>query len=246
VTDLQGRSAFDLFLNLPGGRRATLDYVTSLREFKDPTIVRPPTRNDNRTLIQLNPKLPAPPKGTKLALVRRTLTIDRDGKIRSTPLVDSIQLRVVRQAPRALTRGSQERDSDPGEQDVFEFVRERRALFAGEAGGLRAQTADDVEYPEPLFRAHVFDPFELPDHTGQPPAKPPAHLVLNHCMGCHSFEHADALQTLHARFPSYPEYARMPRLTAIETNVYERDATTVIAWKTQQKDWKALVELMNR
>ncbi|MDB5323955.1 MAG: hypothetical protein JWN40_5586 [Phycisphaerales bacterium] len=244
VVDFRGRTAFDVFLNLPGGRKATINYLAALREAKNPLVNIPPTATDNRTLVRLSPDLPEPPKGTRFAILRRTLLIDGDGTIRSTPVVESLQIRVFRDRPRAATRGGPNVIPDPGEQDRFEFVRSRAKLFASDAGGLRAIIAGEQEMPSPLFRAHLFDPLEFPERDGQPPSAPPTHDVLNQCVACHPGGPLQTFQSLN-RFPAYPG-ATLPRLAAIESNIFETDAAAVVAWKTQQEDWKALAELMKK
>ncbi len=245
VVDFRGRTAFDVFINLPGGRAATLAYLTSVRDAKDPLVTIPPTRTDNRTLVRLNPNLPAPPRGTRFALIRRTMVIDRAGKIRSTPLVDEIQIRVVRETPRAAVRGTVDgrRSNDSGEYDVFELVRSRAKLFAGESGGLRAVSPEDTEPISPLFRAHLFDPLEF-RNAGKVRDKPDLHVTLNSCADCHTGNSLESFQTLN-RFPAYPN-AKLPRLAAIDGNIFDADAAAVIAWKMKQEEWKALAALWEK
>ena len=70
-----GRSTFLVFLRVPGGRQATLDYFNALREAKSYR------------------QAPYPPPGTEVALVRRMMLIDQSGSIVLSPVVESIQLR---------------------------------------------------------------------------------------------------------------------------------------------------------
>jgi hypothetical protein len=67
-----GRSAFFVFLRLPGGREQTRKYVAELR----------PDRNA--------PKLP---QGSLTALVRQMQLIDDHGRINLTPVVEAVQIR---------------------------------------------------------------------------------------------------------------------------------------------------------
>lgn len=230
VIDFQGRCAFDVFLNLPGGRQATLDYLAALREWSDPLVTMPPSPRENRTLMVLNPKLPPVPKGTQLAIIRRSLLIDREGTIRSTPLVDSIQIRVIRQAARA----EDDTKKRMVEQDSFEFVRSRNKLFAHESGGLRAVAFDEKEAPSPLFRAHLFDPFEF----SRDRRRSPLEVRMTSCMGCHPGTPIESFQTLN-RFPALAD-AKLPSLKPVEGNIFQTDSDLSIAWKKEQKDWQAL------
>jgi hypothetical protein len=79
VEATMGRSAFLLFLKLPDGRKATLDYVA--------------------TLESLAPDTPVPqiPIGTHVALQRRMLLIDQTGTLRISPVTESLQMRVTRE-----------------------------------------------------------------------------------------------------------------------------------------------------
>jgi len=78
VDATMGRSAFLLFLRLPDGRQATLDYL--------------------KTLEGLPPNTPVPqiPTGTQVALLRRMLLLDQTATLRITPVTESLQLRVYR------------------------------------------------------------------------------------------------------------------------------------------------------
>ncbi len=66
-----GRSAFLVFLRVPGRRAAGLAYLAALPRLPHPN----------------------PAAGTDVALVRRMLLIDNQGQIVPSPLIESIQLR---------------------------------------------------------------------------------------------------------------------------------------------------------
>jgi hypothetical protein len=70
-----GRSTFLVFLRLPDGRQATLDYIQA---FQEATSYR---------------NAPNPPPGTEVALVRRMMLIDQSGNIVLSPIIESVQLR---------------------------------------------------------------------------------------------------------------------------------------------------------
>jgi hypothetical protein len=72
---VDNKAAFQVFLRLPEGRRATEDYVKELNGAEE------------RGFRQL-------PDGSQVALVRRTLLPDRQGVIHATSIVDSLQMRI--------------------------------------------------------------------------------------------------------------------------------------------------------
>jgi hypothetical protein len=76
----KGRSIFVVFLRLPGGRRATEDFLKKMR---------------NGDLAQF-------PEGTQTALLRRMLLIDTLGMLRESPLTESLQIRVYRKLDQGI------------------------------------------------------------------------------------------------------------------------------------------------
>ena len=72
-----GRSAFFAFLNLPKGRKATLEYLEQLRKFPNPLLPRAASSSG----IRLNPDLPQFPIGTQAALVRDAVKAVRDAML---------------------------------------------------------------------------------------------------------------------------------------------------------------------
>jgi len=123
-----GRAVHLILLRLPGGRAVTEKYLEEL----DPGAIK---------------QFPA---GTMVAMVRRALTVDRSAKVRVAPLTELVQIRVYRQIPES-------RSAIPGaifggQQDVYEFVLDRRNLFAGRHG-LRAVGLDDPAGMSPMTRS---------------------------------------------------------------------------------------------
>ncbi len=103
-----GRSAFFVFLNLPAGRAATVEYLKGL--------------NGARQL----------PVETQVALVRRTILLDSAGNIMVSPIAESVQLRVYLEIPATSAA-----HAVSGRQAVIEWTLDRAALLRGK-GGLRA------------------------------------------------------------------------------------------------------------
>lgn len=179
---VHGRSAFFVFLNLPGGRKATLEYLGKLGAFPNPLMPRPADRNSNfiaKNLPRFNPELPQFPVGTQVALAREMLLIDNKGKITPTRLIESVQFRVYREIPKGDPAHPQGFDALGGKQDFYEFRITRKDLFSGEAGGLHAVGPREKEID--LFIAPgPHDPFE--DSSSKVERTP----ILQPCAGCHS------------------------------------------------------------
>ena len=85
ISAFSGRSRFLVFLRLPGGRKATLDYLRTLWEFPEPWSPHPGDPNQ----VVPSPKLPQFPAGTEVALVRQMMTFERSGELMPTPIANS-------------------------------------------------------------------------------------------------------------------------------------------------------------
>jgi hypothetical protein len=72
---VDGRSVFLPFLRLPGGRKATQDYIATM-----------PVNND-KGFVQL-------PIGAEVALVRRMILMDDQGELHVTPITENVQIRI--------------------------------------------------------------------------------------------------------------------------------------------------------
>ncbi|MCI0356383.1 MAG: hypothetical protein L0099_15295 [Acidobacteria bacterium] len=160
------RSAFQVFLRLPGGRAATQAYIQRLGAPREQDRAGAPG------------SLPQFPPGTQVALVRRMMLFDSEGGLVRSPLVETVQLRVYREVPRTLSRSV---ELAAKEQDFFEFELHRAELFAGRAGGLRPVGPEERRLMSFLVsRQHVpRDPFpDVRELEGQP--------MMRTCALCHS------------------------------------------------------------
>jgi hypothetical protein len=193
-----GRSTFFVFLRLPEGRAATLEYLKKLRDYPKPFVpvaddfymVLPGVgvvRNSDLNHVP-NPSLPQFPAGTQVALVRRMTLIDDRGEPTPTSLVESIQLRVFARISSSRAEWLSNRASQS--QDVFEFRLDRPRLFAGEASGLRAISKVDGDFP--LFLTNGMDLFavEFKPNPGEsretsqtPSLLSPILAACDHCHG---------------------------------------------------------------
>ena len=127
----RGRSSFFVLMNLPDGRKATLNYLEKLRTFPNPLMPRPVDsggRFKGKFGPALNPELPQFPVGTQVALGREMLLIDDQGKITPTRLLESLQLRVYRDIPKADPKKLDQFDRLTSKQDFYEFRLRREDL----------------------------------------------------------------------------------------------------------------------
>jgi hypothetical protein len=233
VGAFSGRSVFLIFMRLPGGRAATLEYLKTLSSFRNPWLLDPETRRPIP-----NPDLPQFPTGTQLALVRRMVLIGANGEFRPTNIVEDIQIRVHRKIPSAIPKGlNLDRNEARDALDVFEFKLSRTKLFAHEDGGLRFLTKTDTEFP--LFRSHGIDLFE--ENSGGFPLNRMLRVSLEFCASCHfrpgvhSILSRERLEKV-----GHPENSDL--LPSWDSN-YEADGTKV--WKGKQFSWGLLQGLWN-
>src|SRR5262249_5174722 len=122
VGAFSGHSRFLVFMNLPGGRAATLKYLHELYALPKPFDSFRPVSP------KLSQSVPQFPVGTQVALVRQLIVFDSEGKLAATPITESVQLRVFH----SITPGSRENYiNGPAshDQDFFEFDLHRRALL---------------------------------------------------------------------------------------------------------------------
>ncbi len=229
-----GRSGFLVFVRLPGGRKATMDYFHTLWTFPEPYTPGPGPDGDQ---APPNSKLPSFPAGTEVALVRRMTLFDSQGELQATAIAESVQIRVYR----AITI-TPERDFGNGNladivrnsgQLFYEFKLSRPLLFAGKDGGLRAVERNETELS--TFQQEgddlIDDRPENPTHRDKPLPE------LQTCIWCHS---GGGVRSLNSRAsllkpnrmqkePANPDYGP----------IYWADSTSV-AWKQNRYDWGVL------
>jgi hypothetical protein len=222
-----GRSAFLVFMKLPGGRADTLAYISKLNQFPELLILDISKAKEiyrahglvlplagNPEGPWMNPGIPQFPAGTSVALVRQAILLDDQGNLTSTHLTESVQFRVYRTIERTIG------DNHP--QSTFEFELSRANLFAGNAGGLRAIGKDEKGFTK--FLSMGIDPFENPS------AGPG---TLMNCTNCHYAEGIQSVLSHNQNFASQP-MLNPPKYTE-STPERMRDATQ--NWKQDQYDW---------
>lgn len=221
-----GRSVFLIFLRLPEGRDATIAYLQKLKEFPQPWIVNPDSSRPNQLLP--NPALPQFPIGTEVALVRRMVLIDREGKLVPTHLTESVQIRLYRSIPSHVRRNGEEARAT---QQTLEFRLSRRKLFAGEAGGLRPVLTSERDFE--IFRSHGIDWFET---SGSATIDRAQFGILDQCVVCHSAPGLGSLLSFSAtRF----QPLSLRPYPLVETTIANQEAITV-SWKGGRYEWGLL------
>jgi len=228
-------SVFFVFIRLPAGRAATVEFLERLRQFRGPLW----------TSDFPSPDVPSFPAGTQVALVRRALLIDSNGDLTPSPLTEQVQLRTYTDIRPMTAREFQ--DAMRIDENMFaragqtfdEYDLSRQALFAGRAGGLRS--IDD----EPFFltfSSHGFDPFDQRAAVGAADGQAARRI----CKDCHAPPGVYS-------FNSYLEFRMMrPSMSAAHTPAalspiaVAESERVAVAWKSSQPEWRALRALWPR
>jgi hypothetical protein len=211
-------SVFLVFLRLPAGRAATLDYLKKLRSFKEPVAVE----TDGGRGAVPKPGLPELPDGAEFALVRRALLIDSSRRVAPAPLTESVQLRVERSG-----------------RSFHEFRFSRSLLFAGRAGGLRALGADERDF-KTGFNAHAMDEFEFRQRGYGFPGR--QLVIRRNCVICHEQSGVSSFNSFFFfRGANLRDGARGASLSEMPVS---KLAGVAVKWKEGQPDWAALQKLL--
>lgn len=234
IFSVSGRSGFLVFVRLPEGRKATMDYFQSLWNFPRPWVAGPSAAADQALE---NPNLPSFPAGTQVALVRRLNTFDNRGALAATPIVESMQVRVYRAITateeRSFGNGNLTEITRNSGQLFYEFKLSRPLLFSGKNGGLRAVAPDEKEFS--TFRFQGDDPFEARSNSPRFAINSPPELQS--CIWCHS---GGGIRSLNSRSsllkpnrmqqdPQNPDYGP----------IYWSD-NAALGWKGNRFDWGLL------
>lgn len=230
VSEFSGRSSFLVFLRLPGGRKATFDYLKTLWDFPRPLIPSP--NNTPGQDSAPNPDLPTFPAGTEVALVRQMTLFDNQGKLVAAPITESVQIRVYRSVARsdAPVAGLEQIIAKSG-QDFCEIRLSRPLLFANQSGGLRAVRHDEKEFA--MFGFHGPDE-GLPGTYGSLAGYPPA---LQQCVNCHMRAGINSLNSRIRLLKPNPLQQDLPR-EGFGARSWQD--TRSLSWKQSHDDWTLL------
>jgi hypothetical protein len=244
-------SAFLLFLRLPAGRAATLEYLGRLRAFDQP--LRVETRKAEYPVGKYlpNPRLPPFPAGTEVALVRRTLLISSRNTLAATALTESVQLRRYREVPemteqtlRAALDNDTRTNGRARSWQVFqEFQLSRAQLFAGRAGGLRAVGPDERDFPSP-FGLTYHDALEEHDPRDGSFAERAQLPIKADCFQCHSFPGVASFNSyFNSRSHLHDRDTAARPFSLAEMPVAEV-AGAAVKWQEGRPGWAALRKLL--
>jgi hypothetical protein len=231
IWSASGRSGFFVFVRLPEGRRATMDYLQSLWNFPEPWVHGPASAADQALE---NPDLPSFPAGTQVALVRRMTLFDNRGNLMPSTVTESVQIRfyhaITTTAERTFVGNTAGVIKNSG-QDFFEFKLSRPLLFSGKDGGLRAVSHDEKALS--TFQSRGFDPIEPlgKPHVDSPP------LELQSCLWCHS---GGGVRSLNSRSNLLrPNRLQREPQDSNYGPIYWGDSAA-IEWKQNHYDWGVL------
>ena len=225
-----GRSSFLVFLRLPGGRKATFDYLKTL--WNAPLPLTPSPHLSPLQDEAPNPDLPQLPAGTQVALVRQMTLIDNQGRQRATPLTESVQIRVYRSVtPSAAPAVGIDQMITKSGQDCYAIRLSRPLLFANQSGGLKAARPEERDFT--LFGGGGPDEGS-PGHYASLASY---HPVTKACVMCHRETGVQSLRTLGRLQKPNPLQQDLPA-GAYGPRWWE-DAR-VLAWKQSQDNWRLL------
>jgi hypothetical protein len=229
--EVSGRSRFFVFVRLPQGRQATLDYFQALWNIPEPWVAGQldPAQG------ALNPKLPQFPVGTQVALLRQMTLFDRNGALVATPITESVQIRVYRAITTRHDRNNVSIDWPAArtEQDFYEVRLSPAQLFAGQAGGLRAIAHSETEFP--VLQTQGTDGFEF-SAKKHIPLETFGRRILDSCVSCHSAPGINSLQSRRQLLkPNRAQHDPDPPFDSLWW-----ETQNALGWKANRYDWGLL------
>jgi hypothetical protein len=235
VTAFSGRSSFLVFIRLPAGRKATVDYLQKLWDFPQPWVHGPDFAADQALA---NPDLPSFPAGTEVALVRQMTLFDDQGHLAPSLIIESVQLRVYHEVTATPARdfggGDMADVAKRSGQYFYQFTLSRAKLFAGKAGGLHATGPDEKELP--TFQMKGDDLVE--EFADDPHLKATWLPALQTCLECHSGGGARSLNTLEKLLKPNRRQQDFPQGEAYTPGWWLNAGTSY--WKQDRYEWGLL------
>jgi len=226
VKEVSGRSNFHVFISLPSGRNDTLAYLKLLNSFQphwvyDQDKSGPFVDRNRKGPPWTNAEVPQVPLFTKFALVRTANLINDKGELHRSPLMESVQIRVVRTILPNHSSG--------GEQSFLFFALDQKKLMQGE-GGLTAMGKDDLGFDMVLENGRD-DPLQKRDERNPDPVYHGEFALATSCFGCHS---APGIFSMN----SYIQFFQERR--TLEPPVLQEGSSWSLGWKPQQYNWGLL------
>jgi hypothetical protein len=233
IFSFSGRSGFLVFVRLPGGHKATLDYFQTLWNFPQPYVGGPNFASDQS---RVNPDLPSFPAGTQVALIRRMNLFDNRGELTASNITESVQIRVyhtITNAEERFFNGGPTSIVKQSGQYFYQIDLSRPLLFSGKNGGLRAVGREEKELS--TFQTKGNDPIEQPsDH---PEFESNAIPRLQTCAWCHL---GGGVRSLNSRESLLrPNRMQLEEHNSDYGSIYWGDSSAV-EWKRGRYDWGLL------
>jgi hypothetical protein len=231
-SSFDNRSVFMVFVSFPEGRGQALQYLQQLREFTPAMIYAKEThpRKEAPSLVT-NPATPQFPVNTRWALVRRLCLIDDQGRMRATPLIESIQTRTYAAIPEVG------RYVDfpelRAQQPAAEFQLDRR-----HAAALRVVADDERDFQFVHFRSMGVDQFEYTSAADWARWRDRIRdVTLRTCVACHQGPGILSVNT-------YTTF--MMTANRLGATTPERESEATISAKSRRFDWGLLQGLWRR
>lgn len=209
---VQGRSVFYVLIRLPEGISQTKAYTRTLATHPKPLAWQehyasyPYARSPTKPAADL----PQFPMGTQVALVRRMLLPDRNGELRPTPIIESIQIRIYVTEPTAGSQGNR--------QDAFEFLLSPKHLIE-DGSGFRLIRHPASEARTLFEKQSVF--------VGGP--------CSNCCSNCHG---AAGIYSVQTYIQGFVRRRPSPWFEAVASDEYLN--LHALNWKKRQYEWGLL------
>lgn len=241
-------SAFLVFINLPAGRGATLEYVKRLTNFAGPLFVQTP--HSRAEFPNYNPAIPQFPAGTKVVLIRRAMLVTTGMDLMATGVTENVQVRVYRSVPEGHPNLQRFQSVDDGSQSAFEFLLSRTRLIDRLSGGLNAVGGERDFLTG--FSTHGVDPFdphpdEAPEITAARPK--PAHRTAPvrssptaFCANCHFLPGVFSFNTFVQNYAS----GRPDGPPPLSVMPVDDVLASAVEWKRRRADWLLLKRLISR
>jgi hypothetical protein len=243
-------STFLVFLKLPAGREAGLAFLKQLQVQSKPIFLNDRSEEDGRFTTRPNLDLPELPVGSQLALVRRAMLIDAQGRIVASPLTESVQLRITTSSkiPQADGGGLAE---FPKRATVQEFQLRRADLFANSVIGL-IDVSEERDLITGFSVREQYDEFEVDrrgtaERNAMQPFQTSPSTLRERCFQCHQVSNFFGTRSFQRPWnvdeklndkspPMYP-------VAAMERQAVETEA---IKWRESQPSWSVLRELLSK
>jgi len=227
VRGVSGRSAFHVLMSLPTGRSDTLDYLKKLNHFEphwlySPSLMANPSM-PRSVLTHLNAELPQVPVLTKFALVRMANLIDARGDAVNSPLMESVQLRVIGALSSTEKRGS--------EEYLDFFILDQMKLMRGQGGLVARKKTQRFEMV--LSRLMMISGDTLERHWNAEDTSPGEDAPLTSCLQCHGGPGIFSMN-------SYRQLFQDQTVTPPDLEVGDKAGADSVTWKEQQYDWGLL------